>query len=51
MDEKYLLIVWLSDRIIDEIQEENIAKEALKAAEKNRLPEQGQTGEIVTEKH
>lgn len=33
-DENQLLIMWLSDKLAHEIQDEKLAKEALKAAEK-----------------
>ncbi|MCE7955960.1 MAG: helix-turn-helix transcriptional regulator [Bacteroidetes bacterium] len=33
-DEKDLLVVWLSDKLADEIQDEDLASQALKAAQK-----------------
>jgi transcriptional regulator with XRE-family HTH domain len=33
-DEKELLVTWLSDKLAHEIQDEDLAKQALKAAEK-----------------
>lgn len=33
-DEDELIVAWLSDKIANEVQDENLAKQALKAAEK-----------------
>ena len=33
-DEDELIVAWLSDKLANEIQDENLAKQALKAAEK-----------------